>query len=237
MSDPAAPILMPPPTWQSPCGRASLYLGDCRDLGAAGWSADALVSDPPYGMGWNTNATRFSGGSRGHRRLGQGRDDWGDIAGDDGPFDPSPWLAFPRVVLFGFNHFAASLPVGTTLVWIKRNDGAFGTFLSDAELAWMKGGRGVYCRRDLSMQAETRRKSHPSQKPVPLMQWCLDRAKVPLGGLVLDPYAGGGSTGVACIATGRRFVGVERESRYFDAARDRLAAAAAEMPLFPPEES
>ena len=63
------------------------------------------------------------------------------------------------------NHFAARLPVGTTLIWLKRYDNAFGTFLSDAEIAWEKGGYGVYCFRDVSMQGESNNKKHPTQKP------------------------------------------------------------------------
>ena len=93
---------------------------DCRE-----WSgnADAVISDPPYGMDWPCNMTSMA------NRVGCGGRDWGmEIAGDKEPFDPTPWLNFPAVVLWGVNHFAARIPVGTTLVWIKRLDPAFGTF-------------------------------------------------------------------------------------------------------------
>lgn len=194
----------------------------------------AVVSDPPYGMQWDTASTRFSGGHRRSvARRGQGRGDWGSISGDDGPFDPAHWLDFANVVLFGCNHFAARLPVGTTLVWIKRIDAGFGSFLSDAELAWVKGGHGVYCRRDTSLMGETRDRLHPTQKPIGLMRWCLTRAKVPVDAVVFDPYCGSGTTGVACIQTGRRFIGVEIDPTYHAVAVDRLtkAAAARQLPL------
>ena len=203
--------------------------GDCLEVmrGMDADSVDAVITDPPYGMNWNTDTTRFSGGNPDLiNKRGIGRD-WGaGVKGDDTPFDPSPWLCFPRVVLWGYQHYATRLPVGSTLVWIKRNDAAFGTFLSDAEMAWMKGGYGVYCKRDLSMNAEATRRVHPTQKPVELMKWVLDKAKVPVGGLVLDPFCGSGTTGVACVQTGRRFIGIEIDEGYADIARARIAKAA-----------
>lgn len=115
--------------------------GDNADYRASFPKSAAIVSDPPYGMKWNTDSTRFTGRAKG----GLGRSDWKPIAEDDKPFDPAPWLDFAAVVLFGMNHFAQRLPVGTTLVWTKRRPEDYGMFLSDAELAWMKGGYGVYC--------------------------------------------------------------------------------------------
>jgi hypothetical protein len=165
-------------------GLATLVLGDCREIAPTLPRPAAVISDPPYGMKWDGKITAGSGGhSPGLRSANYGT----RIVGDDEPFDPSPWIsAAGSVVLFGANHFGARLPVGTTLVWIKRLEGAFGSFLSDAEVAWMKGGRGVYCWRDLSLMAETRERAHPTQKPVPLMRWCIQQAKVPAGGTILD---------------------------------------------------
>jgi hypothetical protein len=200
----------------------TLWHGDCREWHG---EADAVISDPPYGMNLDTDNSRFSGGhvaSQAKRGNGIGTGEGKPILNDDKPFDPSPWLGFPSVVLWGVNHFASRVPVGTTLVWIKRLDPAFGTFLSDAELGWMKGGCGVYCRRDLSMMAETRSRLHPCQKPVGLMAWCFDRAKVPTGGTVLDPYAGSGTTLIAALETGRKAIGIEIDERWIDVACLRL---------------
>lgn len=183
--------------------------------------ADAVISDPPYGMDWNPTTTRFSGGNNPAQRSA-GRNDYAPVLHDDRAFDPSPWLDYPAVVLFGCNHYAQRLPVGTTLVWLKRLDHAFGSFLSDAELAWMKGGHGVYAKRDLSMNGETATRIHPTQKPVPLMAWVMERAKVPEGATVLDPYMGSGSTGIACLRTNRNFIGVEKDPNHFKAACARL---------------
>lgn len=117
---------------------ARLICGDCPTMGRI--EADAVISDPPYGMNLDTDNSRFSGGNAAsvcRRGNGVGTGNAAPIIGDAEPFDPSPWLDYERVVLFGSNHFASRLPVGTTLVWLKRNDAAFGSFLSDAEIAWM----------------------------------------------------------------------------------------------------
>jgi hypothetical protein len=203
---------------------ALLINADCLDVREQ-LQADAIISDPPYGMNLDTDNSRFSGGTAGNmakRGNGIGTGGGAGIIGDDKPFDPSPWLDYPAAVLFGCNHYAARLPVGTTLVWLKRHDGGFGSFLSDAEIAWMKGGHGVYAKRDLSMNGEALTRCHPCQKPVPIMAWCIEMAKVPEGGTVCDPYMGSGSTGVACVRLHRNFIGVEKDKRHFDNACDRI---------------
>lgn len=215
-----------------------LYLGDCLEIMPMlePRSIDAVVTDPPYGMTWNTDSTRFSGGTKSQRSKQQargevpGRADWGSVQGDAMPFDPSPWLQFPRVILWGCNHYAQRLPVGTTLVWLKKSDELFGTFLSDAELAWMKGGYGVYAFRKQfpppsRMKENSGDVAHPTQKPIALMRWCIEMAKVPLGGLVLDPFMGSGTTGVACAQLNRRFIGIEIDENYCSIAARRIDAA------------
>jgi len=196
-----------------------IFHGDCRDVLPELEPVDCVITDPPYGMNCDTDNSRFTNrkGSQDSPGVGAGV----PIVGDDRPFDPSPWLEYPRVVLFGCNHFAARLPVGSTLVWIKRFDPAFGSFLSDAELAWMKGGHGVYCFRDLSMNGEARHRKHPTQKPLPLMLWCIEKAGG--DGTILDPFMGSGTTLVAAKELGRRAIGIEIEEKYCEIAVKRLA--------------
>jgi len=202
-------------------GLATLYLGDCRDILPTLPPADAVITDPPYGMGWVAGSV-----SKGKNSTGGSftKHKGARVLDDDKKFDPSAWIKYRKAVLFGSNHFAASLPVGTTLVWIKRREKAFGSFLSDAEIAWMKGGHGVYCRLDTSDRSESRKgeRFHPTQKPVSIMEWCMDKAKVPQGATVLDPYMGSGTTGIACIRTGRKFIGIELDAGHFATARARL---------------
>ena len=220
--------------------RVTIYHGDCLSIVRAldTEAVDAVISDPPYGMGWNTDSTRFSPGRTALTR-GAGRDDFGDVREDARPFDPAPWLDFPRVVLWGANHYAECLPVGTSLIWIKKHDHLFGSFLSDAEIGWMKGGHGVYCHRQPfpppSRMAETNtaRTVHPTQKPTNLMAWTMTRAKVPDDGLVLDPYAGSGTTAIAALRTGRRCILIEVEERYCETAALRISRAESQQDLFP----
>jgi len=216
-------------------GRATLYLGDCRDILPTLGKVDAVVTDPPYGMRWDTNSARFSGGSGAGPRYGRGRSDWGAIAGDNEPFDPAPWLDFPKVILFGSNHYAARLPVGTTLLWIKKADHLFGTFLSDAEVAWMKGGHGVYCFRHQSpppsrVAEHDGTVAHPTQKPIQLMKWCIE--KTGNAETILDPFMGSGTTGVAAVQMGRDFIGIECKPKYFDIACRRIEQAQRQGDLF-----
>ena len=203
-------------------GDCTLYLGDCRDILPTLGTIDAVVTDPPYGMNCNVNSSRFTGPRGGHKK------NWGAIHGDDRKFDPTLLLHYPKVILFGANHFSQFLPVGTTLIWIKRKDAAFGHFLSDAEIAWSKGGHGVYCKRGPFPQSMARDREHPSQKPIELMEWCLSRTKAKS---ILDPFMGSGTTGVAAVRQGRKFVGIEIEKKFFDIACRRIQEAQKEMAI------
>jgi site-specific DNA-methyltransferase (adenine-specific) len=211
---------------------AEVIHGDCLEVlrGMDAGAFDAVVTDPPYGMNYNTDSTRFTTNQNGHGDPSKRK--YPRVHGDDKPFDPAPWLSFPKVILWGFHHFATRVPVGSILVWLKKADTSFGTFLGDAELAWMKGGHGVYCRRDTSLLGMTRKRCHPTQKPVGLMRWCIRRLKLRPGATILDPYMGSGTTGVAAVLEGFNFVGIEKEAAYVDIARRRIAEAEAETPLF-----
>jgi site-specific DNA-methyltransferase (adenine-specific) len=196
-------------------GQVVIYHGDCREILPTLPAVELVLTDPPYGMAWDG---KISPGRNGHS-PGLKSSSYGlTVAGDDAPFDPTPWLAFPHVILWGSNHFASRLPTGTTLVWVKRHDDAFGSFLSDAEIAWMQSGRGVYCWRDVGYKSEER--WHPTQKPIGLMRWCIQKAQA--NGLILDPYMGAGTTLRAAKDMGRRCVGIEIEERYCEIAARRL---------------
>jgi site-specific DNA-methyltransferase (adenine-specific) len=216
-------------------GDATLYLGDCLDLKPYPAPSFAIVSDPPYGMAYDTDSTRFSGASV---IRGKGRDDR-KIIGDAEPFDPTPWLRFQEVILWGANHYAPSLPLGTTLVWLKRYPEHYGSFLSDAEIGWQKGGYGVYAfhapdstarrRKEFTGDAFGAGTAHPTQKPTALMEWCIARITA---STIVDPYMGSGTTGVACAIAGRKFVGIEIDPGYFDIACRRIEEAYRQPRLF-----
>lgn len=200
-------------------GPCHIYLGDCYELKDK-ISADALLTDPPYGCSNNCDYSRFSGGLSPSRNFHEG------IVGDDQPFDPRPWLNYQHVVLFGYQFFAQQLPLGTVLIWNKKRPNQLGTFLSDAELAWSKGGKGVYLFSHVwhgfDRQSERGRTLHPTQKPVALWEWVLDRLKLQPGQVVFDPFMGSGPLAVACVRRGLTYHGCEVNKTYYDVARERI---------------
>lgn len=205
-----------------------IYHGDCLDIMPLLPKVDLVVTDPPYGMDWNTDTTRFCAGSeKSRRKRGAGRDYGEGVHGDDKPFDPAPFLGFKNVLMWGYNHFSERLPAGGCLVWIKRNDDAFGSFLSDAELAWVSGSKGVFCKRGPFPQASAHERYHPTQKPVELMKWCIERYDEDV---LVDPFMGSGTTLVACKELNRNGIGIEINEKYCEIAKKRLKATC--KPLF-----
>lgn len=222
-------------TWRiEQIGAATLYLGDCRDVLPTLGKVDAVVTDPPYGIALNTDNRRFSGGnvaSVAKRGDNIGSANGEPIIGDAEPFDPTFLLTLPGdKIIWGWNNYPDKLPRGACLIWLKRNDAAFGSFLSDAELAWMSKGHGVYCKRDLSNAAIANERAHPTQKPVSLMEWCLGFVRK--AQTILDPFMGSGTTGVAAVKMGRKFIGIERDQKYFDIACRRIEDAQRQGQLF-----
>ena len=215
----------------------TLHLGDCRDLLATldAGSIDAIVSDPPYGIAYHKGES--GGGVGGRKRIPGIRRENRTIAGDAEPFDPSPFLDFP-CVLFGANHFAARLPSGGSwLCWDKSVGLGPADSFADAEFAWCSVAgvkRNVFrylwkgiCR--AGEKGESNR-HHPTQKPLSLMAWCLDKLKLEPGMTIFDPFMGSGTTGVACVKAGVNFIGCEIDPTYFRIAERRIAEAA--TPLF-----
>lgn len=207
-----------------------VYCGDCLELmkHIPDGSIDAVITDPPYGI---AHLNKF--GSRGNLYKAT---PYKLIINDDKPFDPSPFLEFPKVCLWGANWYADKLPNrGSWLVWDKRVGGASDNF-SDGEMAWTNYGnvmrifrhkwRGFI--RDSELDEP---RLHSTQKPIALMKWCMDILKIPKGATVLDPFIGSGTTAVACIQTGRNFIGFEIDPDYCAIANRRIKEAQAQCKL------
>lgn len=201
----------------------TIYNADCRDVlpHIDPSSVGLLLTDPPYGVKWNTDYDRFTGGAS------KFRGNFAPIANDDQPFDPSPLLGFPRVVLFGANVYSDRLPRSSWLVWDKRPPSGSKGVLSDGEVAWCSHGHGVYIYSHYwdGFNRETERgipPLHPTQKPVALMRWILERYSKP-GDLILDPYMGSGPVAAAAYQLGRRYIGIELVPEYCQVAINRLA--------------
>ena len=203
-------------------GDARLILGDCREVLPTLPRVDAVVTDPPYGIGWKP-------------RVRHQDQPWVD----DRQFDPTPFRIGKEHVFFGGNYFAHLLPpTEAWFIWLKRpvtHDFDRATSYAPCEMAWSD----VACKQrvkslvwDGGMRAgadENRTFCHPSQKPIEVMQWCVEATA---GRLVLDPFMGSGTTGVACMKLGRKFVGIEIEPSYFDTARRRIEEAWKQPRLF-----
>lgn len=204
----------------------TLYMGDCLALRDSLAVADAVVTDPPYGIAYK------HGARAGGRLMGT---DGMAIVGDDQPFDPTPWLTFKECLFWGAEHFKNRLPDGGRwLVWNKRRT----SVVRDqgcVENAWHSIG-GVtrifhhpWDGADLGRERGESR-VHSNQKPVDLMAWCL--TEFVQGRVILDPYMGSGTTGVAAVRRGRPFIGVEIDQTHFDNACRRIEAATKQDDLF-----
>lgn len=212
------------PHWISADGSIVLINADCRDVlpGLLGQRIDAVVTDPPYGIG--------VGGEWGSSNKGVVTD-YGRCEWDHEPATPEAIAMLRRAsrwqVIFGGNYFDLP-PSRCWLVWDKLNTGDF----ADCELAWTnldKAVRRIQFRWNGMIRDEDGERVHPTQKPIAVMRWAIEHC--PDASLVCDPYMGSGTTGIACIVLGRRFIGIERERTYFDIAQRRIEEALS-MPLF-----
>jgi DNA modification methylase len=208
-------------------GDATLYLGDCLEILPTLPKVDAVVTDPPYGIG-------ESGGDKKRRRhyeplVVHEALEW-DKERPQKPVFDLMLVAADVAVIWGGNYFADYLPPSMGwLYWDKKIGGDF----SDGELAWTSQKAAV---RAFSYNSFTGLKGghfrqHPTQKPVQLMAWSIRQCKNEPH-IILDPFMGSGTTGVACANLGRKFIGIEIEEKYFDIACERISAAYAQGRLF-----
>lgn len=216
----ASGVLASAPCSRWCCGDVTLYHGDCRDVLPTLERVDAVVTDPPYGI---------------KRDIGMGGGGW-DSTGKykrtpkryEGGWDaeaPEPDLlaaviaAAPVSVVWGGNYMGLGRG-GKWLVWNKEQ---VMPSYSDAELAWTNAdGESVKLYTLHCNKARIEMGLHPTQKPVQLMAWSMEQAKVKERATVLDPFMGSGTTAIACLRTGRRFIGIERDEKHFETAKQRI---------------
>lgn len=191
-------------------GNATLYLGDCREILPTLPKVDAVITDPPYGIGEHGGGFRGRKGQniRVHENLG-----WDKARPSKAIFDLL-LAAAPDQVIWGGNYFADMLPPSKGwFYWQKLMGGDF----ADGELAWTTRDKAL---REFTKCPKGQGAEHPTQKPVALMEWCINF--FPKARSILDPFMGSGTTGVACIHLQRDFIGIEREPKYFDIACRRI---------------
>jgi DNA modification methylase len=204
-------------------GRCELMQGDCLEIMPHLDRVDAVVTDPPYGIGtWSS-----TGGNSLRQEECDKINAWDDSAIVSDALEKAFSLA-PKQIVWGGNYFNLPPCVGP-LLWNKTFRGMH---YADGEFAWRNFGKSLRIL-DLSIQrTEVRQlgKQHPTQKPVALMEWCL--GFLPNADTILDPFMGSGTTLVACAKLGRRGIGIELDPDYFDIACKRVEEACRQPDLF-----
>ena len=218
------------PTWAT--DGVELYLGDCLDIlpQFEPGSIHAVVTDPPYGMSYRSGFNGVRGTS--------------EIAGDETTEARDAVLAWWKgpAIVFGTWKVQRPSNIVALLTWDKGPHVGAG----DLTLPWKPNteevyviGGGFFGHRGTSVlqyHAPSPNfvglRVHPTEKPLPLMLALV--AKCPQG-TILDPFMGSGTTIVACIRTGRRAIGIEREKKYFDIAVERCKRELERFPLFTEE--
>ena len=243
-------------------GSATLFYGEALEMldSLTAASVDALVTDPPYSSGGAFRGDRAADTKTKYLNSDSGnRDRTTNFGGDNRDqrsfhFWSTLWAAAalraskPGAPALFFTDWR-QLPISTDYLqaggwvwrgvvpWVKRSARPqMGRFSAQAEyVVWGSAGpmpveRGVGCLPGFYEFASPADREHVTQKPVDLMAAMVEIC--PAGGPVLDPFMGSGTTGVAAVASGRRFVGCEQSREYFDVACRRLEEAVKQRRLF-----
>ena len=208
-------------------GNQRLILGDCLEVMPTLGRFDAVVTDPPYGIG-ECNEKGQSRRKMATPRKYAGQDGW-----DNQPASIKHIEAIKRIsrhqIIFGGNYFEGLGPTSCWLVWDKQNSGDF----ADCELAWTnlsKAVRRIYWRWNGMIRKGDDVREHPTQKPVGVMEWCINHLP-DTAHTILDPFMGSGTTLVACQRMGRHGTGIELDPDYFAIACKRVDEAARQPDL------
>ena len=210
-------------------GDCTLYLGDCLGVMPSLGKVDAVVTDPPYGY-TDFNITRTGGSwSKKYQR---------DTSINQWDFKP-PQELFDMIVsssgnqiIWGGNYFTENLKNNRGfLIWHKKTISESFS-MAMAEYAWISMNMNS---KVFHAPPQDPDREHPTQKPLDLMKWCI--GFLPDAETILDPFMGSGTTGVACVKLGRKFIGIELSERYFDIACRRIEEAYKQPDFFisPPE--
>jgi len=198
-------------------GNQRLILGDCREIMPQIGTFEAVVTDPPYGLG-----KRMQGGTWGAQDHNSGFLRW-DLTAPD--WLPAAISGRPAIVWGG--NYLPFPPSRCWLIWNKVN--AVPT-MADFEQAWTSLDRPS---KRFDANVGRVEFGHPTQKPLALMEWCL--GFLPDARTILDPFMGSGTTLVACQRLGRHGIGIEIDPDYFEIACRRVDEAARQPDLLIPE--
>lgn len=217
----------------------TLYLGDCRDVLPTLARADALITDPPYGV--NIGAHRALRDNRSHLLRKAGYESYNDTPENfDTIVVPALALALEKVergAIFAAGSKLGKLPEPAAIGGIYtpagkgRNTWGFTCFHAIALFGICPTLHHGARKTVLQSSEAAEPNGHPVPKPIGWMRWLINLASIQ-GHTVLDPFTGSGTTGVACVEMGRRFVGIEIDPSYFDIACRRIADALKQPDMF-----
>jgi len=201
---------------------ATIYLGDCREILPQLEPVDLVLTDPPYGI--NEAAGKNKSRSKLAISKDYGNSDWDKKRVDNDIILLALGLS-KRSIIFGGNYYSDILtPQSCWLVWDKENGE---TDFADCELAWTNLKQAVRLRRHRwhgMLRKGNEERKHPTQKPLDLMKWCIQKAdKDGENNLILDPFMGSGTTLVAAKNLNRKSIGIEIEEKYCEIAAKRLS--------------
>ena len=188
-----------------------------------------MVTDPPYGIRAD-EASSKNKGKYGWKYHGETK--W-----DRERPKPQVFLAMlamsENLVIWGGNYFADLLP--PSMGWLAWDKCQRNFSLADFEMAWTSKKGAARCIEHPRAHANAEEKNHPTQKPTYVMlksiEYLEHGAKREFSE-ILDPFMGSGTTGVACMNLGRKFIGIEIEPKYFDIACERIENAQRQQRLF-----
>jgi DNA modification methylase len=199
----------------------TIYHGDCREILPSLPKVDLVLTDPPYGINRSGQPETFTKLSK-HKRKSHHDFGWDSARLSADLFDMMRSISTTQI-FWGGNYFADLLP--PSMGWLYWDKGQDGLSMSDGELAWtslQKALRAFRCNRFTLIGSQ-----HPTQKPEPLMRWCL--SLVPEAKTILDPFMGSGTTLRAAKDLGRKAIGIEIEERYCEIAARRCNEAQPSM--------
>jgi len=207
-------------------GNQRLILGDCLSVMPSLLQFDALVTDPPYGIGEGGKKNK----SRGKlAKVGNYKSDEWDQTTCDEHIDFARGISKSQII-FGGNYYDLP-PTPCWLIWDKQNGN---NDFADCEMAWTnlnKAVRRVHWLWNGMIRKGSDVRQHPTQKPLGVMEWCIghlpENAQT-----VLDPFMGSGTTLVACERLGLSGTGIERDPDYFEVACERVYQQSKQKDLF-----
>ena len=196
-------------------GNHRLHCGDSADVSAidnllSGVTPNAIVTDPPYGIGIDGQKMSKSKNPKQNRKAHEFKG-WDSKRPDPGIFGWIAALGVPAVI-WGGNYFADLLPA--TRGWLYWSKGQDGLTMSDGELAWTTEDKPL--RSKTINRGALRGSVHPTQKPVEIISFSIEYLKVPSKGAVLDLFSGSGTLCIACENTDMRAYMMEMDGGYCD---------------------